>query len=104
MMADFTNPTGTVVGTDGDDTITFNTAPAATANVDASGGNDTLVVQFDYPTAFGFDASDGANSGPYQVYIQGDPTQPRIIVSNVENLEFHGGQYDDSFSLSISAN
>jgi Ca2+-binding RTX toxin-like protein len=103
-MATYTNPTTSFNATDGDDTITFTTRPSGTITIDALGGHDSLVVQFDNPNALGFNVADLVNSGEFQVMISGELTDPRITAYNFENVDLHGTVYDDTFSLTVGPN
>ena len=100
-MAIYTNPTGTLNGTSGDDTVTFTTAPTGTVTIDALGGHDSLVVQFDNPHALGFEVADVDNNGEFRIIISGDITDPRIIGFNFESVDLHGTALDDNLSLTV---
>jgi serralysin len=99
-MATYTNPTGTFNATDGDDTIIFNTAPSGTASIDALGGNDSLLVQFDNTSPISFDVSDEFNAGFFDVDFRANPFTP-VYVLHVEHVDLHGTANNDTFRLQI---
>ncbi len=102
----YTNPLGVVDATDGADSIIFDTRPSGTgyvARVDALGGNDSLVVQFESPGAYGFEVADVFDSGSFQVTVAGGVSDPRIVVSNVENIDIDGTSHDDGFTLRLGS-
>jgi Ca2+-binding RTX toxin-like protein len=99
-MADYVNPTGTVTGTAGDDTITFNAAPTVTTTVDAADGNDSLTVQFDSTSPMSVDVSDELAAGFFDVQFGVSPFTP-VYVLHVENVDIHGTSNDDSFRLQV---
>jgi len=103
-MTTYTNPTASFNATDGDDTITFTARPSGTITIDALGGHDSLIVQFDNPNALGFNVADVSNSGEFQVIISGELTDPRITGQNFESVNLHGTAYDDTFSLTVGPN
>lgn len=99
-MADYVNPTGTIAGTSGDDSIIFNIVPIGQVTaIDAIGGYDSLTIQIDSPTAESFIVSDQYNSGEFYVDASLGVYQPQIIGYNVENVTLAGTASNDSFSL-----
>ena len=99
-MSTYTNPTGTVTGTAGDDTITFNAAPTVTTTVDAAGGNDSLLVEFDSTSPMSVDVSDELAAGFFDVQFGVSPFTP-VYVLHVESVDIHGTSNDDSFRLQV---
>jgi hypothetical protein len=90
-MTTYTNPTGTFDATSGDDAIIFNVAPTAIASVDALTGNDSLLIQFDYPFGLTYDISDAFNVGTLSAGVSLSPFAPWSVgAQDVENVEIHG--------------
>ncbi|MBA3527394.1 MAG: calcium-binding protein [Sphingomonas sp.] len=105
-MPTYTNPLGIINATDGADTIIFDTRPSGSgyvARVDALGGIDSLIVQFESQGAYGFEVADVFNNGSLQVIVAGEVGDPRIVVSNVENIDIHGTSHDDGFTLRLGS-
>lgn len=103
-MPTYTNPTGTISATDGDDTIIFNARPTGTgfaAVVDALAGHDSLLVQFDSPTPMTFEAL--STLGGFYAHVSTGPYDPQIVVENVESVEFHGSANADTFTLQVGS-
>ena len=95
-MASYTDPTGTVSGTSGDDTIILDAPPTVTTTIDALSGNDTLDVHFNSPNAMRVDVSFNGNSFDTEIYV--DPFVP-FYALHVENVGIQGTANDDNFSI-----
>ena len=102
-MATYTNPTGTITATGGDDTIIFNLSPASSSTIDAADGRDSLLVQFDSATPAKFDISDEFDAGFFDAQINVNPFTPAYVL-HVENVDVRGTVNDDIFSLKIGPN
>jgi Ca2+-binding RTX toxin-like protein len=104
-MTTYTNPTGTFDATSGDDAIIFNVAPTAIASVDALTGNDSLLIQFDYPFGLTYDISDAFNVGTLSAGVSLSPFAPWSVgAQDVENVEIHGTSSNDTFDLQLGSN
>jgi len=99
-MATYIDPTGTFTATAGDDSIIFDAAPTVSSTIDAAGGNDSLLVQFDSATPVSFDVSDEFGAGYLNVQITPNPFTYAYI-QHVENVDLHGTANDDSFRLMV---
>jgi Ca2+-binding RTX toxin-like protein len=103
-MTTYTNPTGTFDGTTGDDTFVFNVKPSGITYIDALGGTDSLLVQFDYGFGLTYDASDVFNTGTLNAGVSLSPFEPASIgVNNVESVELHGTSNNDTFHLQVGS-
>jgi Ca2+-binding RTX toxin-like protein len=102
-MTTYTNPTGTITATPGDDTIIVNVAPTSASTIDAAGGNDSLLVQFDSASPATYDISDEFNAGFFDAEILTSPFAP-LYVLHVEHVDVQGTANNDAFNLRIGPN
>jgi Ca2+-binding RTX toxin-like protein len=89
---------GTFNGTEGDDRFVFTLPPIMTSTVDARGGSDSLLVQYESASAGSFAAwyefgSFSATVG-FSPFIQ-------LTVLHVEQVDYRGTSNDDLFTLKI---
>ena len=105
-MPTYTNPTGNVTATSGDDSIIVNTPWTEATTVDAADGHDTLLVQFEDTGPVSYYVSDSSNTGFLNAYIQRGPQASfvSLTVNHVEDVTLHGTSNNDIFSLYIGPN
>lgn len=103
-MPTFTNPTGTINATEGDDTIIFNAYPSESGvAVDALGGYDSLFVQIDTTDWMTFEALDTFDSGVLNTAVSIGAYGPVIYAQNVEDIDLYGTSNSDVFRLALGS-
>ena len=104
-MTTYTNPTGTLTATEGDDTIVFTALPAPSpypfAYLDALGGQDSLTVQVPYSGTQFVSVLDQFGAGYFNVGITFGAYEGQISVNNLEAVNIQGGSGNDRFNLQV---
>src|SRR5438309_61800 len=100
-MADYTDPTGSIVGTDGNDTFTFTTVPTFTGFVDGAGSTDTLTVNIPSAPAETFSVAEDNPGSFYALFSVLYVAQ--ITAFHVENVNFTGSANNDNFHLQLGS-
>ena len=100
-MGIYVNRTGTFDATDGNDSIIFNVMPALgnVVAIDALGGIDSILVQFDAPSPLTFNVLE--SSGAFSTTVRYEPYGALIAVWNVENVDLRGSANNDIFDLKL---
>jgi serralysin len=105
-MPIYTNPTGTVTATSGDDTIIVNAPWTEMTTVDALEGHDSLFVQFDDAGPVTYYVADPSNAGFLNVHAFRSALASFVSfdANHVEDVTLHGTSNNDTFNLYIGPN